>query len=483
VRHNISLADEAFKNAFVAGEFVIDCVEIKLTRNGPGDPAAYTACGSLEVSPTNGAKARLVLPRDPSIPYDPLAKLHELSSYELGKIVPDHHYFALAATDMSGRVWSHPSAEVKVASENEASIVLTVESDYLRWESKLDKPEAGVAAMVFMEDMPFPDRASTAPTEFKQAKRPAMASAKASIGMVTGMVVTFDHRLERPGRQFFEMFIEAEDCGPLPEEFEERMLEAARFCAAMVTSPVMTETHRGETRVVELAKFRPSNRGGVVLPPLAATGYEASFHALMERYYEYASAKAKGGSFAPLSAKISGLFALQGVFIDTVALLLTVAVESVLNEDHFTALGQPDAGTLAQVDKLLAHTKAAVAVDPKLIDRGVSAIGGMKSTRAADKLHALAVAGLTSEEDRATWKKLRDNAAHGSFKVDPAKLQELYDDVWRLNTLLYKLVFLEIGYTGKFSNRAVAGWPVQGFSPLPAIAPASAAPSAPTPAP
>ncbi len=482
MRHNISLADEAFKNAFVAGEFFIDCVDIKLTRNGPGSPGTYTARGSLEVSPMSGVKARLVLPRDRSIPYDPIAKFGE-PSFELGKIVPDHHYFALAATDMDGRVWIHPSAEVKVASENEASIVLTVESGYLRWESKLDKPEDGVAAMVFMEDVPFPDRASMAPSVFKRAKRPALASAKSSMGVVSGMAVTFDHRLQRPGRQFYELFIEAETCGPLPEEFEERVLEAARFCTAMIASPVMTETNRGGARVVELAKFRPSNRGGVILPPLAATGYEASFHALMERYYEYARANAKGGAFAPLSARISGLFALQGVFIDTVALLLAVAVESVLSEAHFATLGQPDTGTLAQIDKLLAHAKAVLAVHPKLIERGVSAIGRMKFTRAVDKLHALAVAGVISDKDRTTWKKLRDDAAHGSFKVNPARLQKLYDDVWRLNTVLYKLVFLEIGYAGKFSNRAAAGWPVQDFALPTASATAATAPVAPAPTP
>lgn len=108
---------------------------------------------------------------------------------------------------------------------------------------------------------------------------------------------------------------------------------------------------------------------------------------------------------------------------------------------------------------------------PRQAPRAFSAIGSLKSTRAVDKLHALVEAGMISDEDRGTWKKLRDIAAHGSFKVNPTEIQKLYDDVWRLNTLVYKLAFLRIGYSGKFSNRAVRDWPVQDFPPLAAAGP------------
>lgn len=47
MKHNLSLADETFKAAFVSGEFFVDCVAIQLTRNGPGSPAGYLAPGAL----------------------------------------------------------------------------------------------------------------------------------------------------------------------------------------------------------------------------------------------------------------------------------------------------------------------------------------------------------------------------------------------------------------------------------------------------
>ncbi|MDM0109898.1 hypothetical protein QTH97_33650 [Variovorax sp. J22R24] len=480
MKHNLSLADETFKAAFVSGEFFVDCVAIKLTRNGPGSPAGYSAPGALAVTPARGATTRLVVPRDASNPYDPLAFFKESQSLTLGQIVPDHNYFALEATDTAGNVWKHAVAQACVVEETPAATVLTVECALLRLETTLEKPEPGATAMVFMEELSFPDRPSIPPKSLKAAKRPAKASSKASVGMVSGLAVTFDHRRDRPGPRFYELFAENEDSVALDPGFDDRLLEGTRFVTATIATPVMRETILGQKRVVELARIRPSNKGDLIQPPLFVHGHEAEFHRLFERYFEYSRNNAQGEDYAPLSAKISGIFALEGVFVDTVALLLAVTVESILGDDHFSSLGKPEADMSVQVDMLIAQARSVVGVSPKLIERGISAIGSMKSTRAVDKLQALVAAGLIDDADRATWKKLRDSTAHGSFEIDPAQLQKLYDGVYRVSTLAYKLAFLQIGYEGKFSNRAVVGWPIHHFPPGPAAPPsASASPAAP----
>lgn len=433
------------------------------------------------MTPARGATTRLVVPRHASNPYDPLAFFKEGQSLTLGQIVPQHHYFALEATDTAGNVWKHPAAQVRVVEETPDATVLTVNCGLLRFETTLEKSEPGATAMVFMEELSFPDRPSISPKSLKAAKRPAKASSNVSVGMVSGLAVTFDHRRDRPGPRFCEFFAENEDSVALDPGFDDRLLESVRFVTATIATPVMRETSLGQKRVVELARIRPSNRGDLIQPPLFVHGHEAEFHRLFERYFEYASENAQGEAYAPLSARISGLFALEGVFVDTVALLLAVTVESILGDDLFSSLGKPDADMSSHVDKLIAHVKSAVGVLPKLIERGISAIGSMKSTRAVDKLQALVATGLIDETDRATWKKLRDNTAHGSFEIAPAQLQKLYDDVYRVSTLAYKLAFLQIGYEGTFSNRAVAGWPVHHFPPGPAApASASVSPSVPS---
>jgi hypothetical protein len=117
---------------------------------------------------------------------------------------------------------------------------------------------------------------------------------------------------------------------------------------------------------------------------------------------------------------------------------------------------------LEDIKKLVDMVKLAP-VDESLITRVLNAVGNMKSISAADKLHALIKVGALEEEDRKVWKKLRNTSAHGTFDIDPEEIQRLLDDVFRLTTLIYKLVFLRIGYCGKYSNRAARGWRVDLF--------------------
>jgi hypothetical protein len=88
----------------------------------------------------------------------------------------------------------------------------------------------------------------------------------------------------------------------------------------------------------------------------------------------------------------------------------------------------------------------------------------MKSSRVKDKLHALVSASVIDEKDRTSWNDIRNKAAHGSFEIDPAELQKHIDVVYRLTALVYKLVFLRIGYTGKFTDYGMRDWPLRDFT-------------------
>lgn len=359
---------------------------------------------------------------------------------------------------MAGNVWKHPATNVDVE-ERLTSKVVQVRCDYLRSESDIEKA-AQLTAMVFMEKLPFPENVSNASKTFERGKSTVKVSLALSMGVAGGMKIQYDPRPERPGPEFSELFAQAEEGVVLPENFDDRLLEAVRYCCAMAVTPVLRETARGNRRLLELSRFVPSNKG-IVGPPLHPPGYEADFYRLMGRYIAYSCANAKGEDFAPLSAKIGGIFTLKGVALETIALILAVAVESLLGDKFFKNLGKPSKGMLSQVQELFEHIKAAK-VEGSLVERALSALGTMKSNRAADKLYALVAAGTITEEERKAWKDLRNPVAHGSFHVDPAKLQQLIDDIYRITTLINKLTFLQIGYAGHFTNRSIQGrqtWP------------------------
>jgi len=478
-----SLADQALKDAFVEGRLAIDCLEIKLTRNGPGEPSVFACPGSLSVTPEDGIEARLVIPRGVDQPYDMFATINEHSELRSGQLLPPSRYFKIAAKDVAGNLWTNPSARVEIEHRLDAFVV-KVSCGWVRSESAVEDANSSTH-MVFMDELRFPDNVIHSLKVMERGKKSLKLHSSASAGEAAGMLVTFDPRVDRPGPKFGELFAVNQADSPLPSNFDDRLVEAVRFCTATVAEPVMRETvHKGK-KVLEFVQYRPVNKG-MLEPPLQPRGNDADFYKLLGRYFQYASANAVGRDYAPLSAKVGGLFTLKGVNLDTVALLVSVAVEGVLGEEPFKELGKPSANMLDLFKQMIAHIKDAVAFDPGFIRRVTDVVGGMKSSRVKDKLHALVEASVIDEKDRKAWNDTRNKAAHGSFEIDPAELQDLIDVVYRLSALVYKLVFLRIDYQGKFTDYGVHDWPLRefavGLASLSSVPAPSAAPSAEPPA-
>ncbi len=455
------MSDKALKDAFVEGRLAIDCLEIKLTRNGPGEPSLLSCAGSLTATPSNGIAARLVVPRGAHQPYDMFASINESFELRSGQLLPPSRYFKLEAKDVAGRLWVNPSAKVDIEHRPDAFIA-TVSCGWVRCETPVDG-NTSATHMVFIEELRFPDNVIYSRKVLERGKKALKFSASASAGEVAGMLVTFDPRTDRPGPKFGEMFAENQSASSLPDNFDDRLVEAIRFCTASVIEPVMRETvHKGK-KVLEFARHRPTNEG-MLQPPLQPRGNDLDFYKLLECYFQYACAHAAGRDYAPLSAKVGGLFALKGVNLDTVALLVSVAVESVLGEEPFKELGKPPASTLSLFKQMIAHINTAAGFDASFIKRITDVVSGMKSSRVKDKLHALVSASVIDEKDRTSWNDIRNKAAHGSFEIDPAELQKHIDVVYRLTALVYKLVFLRIGYTGKFTDYGMRDWPLRDFT-------------------
>ncbi len=458
----LSLDKAEFKNAYVGGSLVIDCVEIRLTQNGSETPRVYSSLGYIQVSPEHGVEARLVYPRDPSDVYDPMAAFRRINDFTSGVMLPDSNYYRLEARDVAGNVWTCPAVDLR-REERPDAVILTLSCDRIRTEeaSTVARP---YAYLVFLDALDFPtNMVRTTTVERGGTLQSRDISRQDSQGVVASFQVSYDERKSVPGEKYSEFFAWAPEGITAPPLFQDRMLEAIRFCTATMATPVMSETVADKVKVIELAKSRALNNG-LVHPPLSASehGIDGDFYKLFESYFNYACANADGKDFAPLSSKLGGLFTLKGVWLDTIVLLLGVAVEGVLSEDVFKTIGQPKKGLLEDIKKLIDTVKQAP-VEQSLVTRVVNAVGNMKTNSAADKLHALIEVGALEEEDRKAWKRLRNASAHGTFEVDPEGMQRLFDDVFRLTTIIYKLVFLRIGYCGKYSNRAARGWRVDQF--------------------
>jgi hypothetical protein len=449
----ISLEDDEFKLAFIQGTLAIDCLEITLTQNATDSPRIYTAAGSIFASPENGAEARLVWKRDADHPYDQIAIFNEMQRVKSGELIPADHYFALRAVDIAGNCWTHPAVLLK-RDEKQHAEILTVSCDFIQVEIASDIKRT-LVHYVFNDDLEMPMNVSLSSQDAVRGRTRLSIKSRVSAGVVDGMDVSYHQVNADKAGNSYELAAVAQAGKEPPTDFHTRLLEAIQFCVAKQAWPIMGEVIQGGKQIVTLSKSR-AFYNGMVSAPLPSYASD-EFYRLLECYYRYACSESNGADTAPLSKKIGGLFTLKGVWIDTIALLLSVSVESVLQDPNFKNLGKPDKGFMALLNKLFDWVKQAP-VDESLIGRATSAMGTMKSNRAVDKMFVLAKAGVIDEEEIKAWKALRNPTAHGSFELDPAKLQDLLDNVYKLIAMIYKLAFFRVGYVGKFSDYAERGW-------------------------
>jgi hypothetical protein len=147
-------------------------------------------------------------------------------------------------------------------------------------------------------------------------------------------------------------------------------------------------------------------------------------------------------------------------------LALGVAVEGIL-KTAFERIFSPSKEFLAAVDdvgKHLCEWKCAVTWDGEsgFRKRMATCFTRLRETRADDRLRTLKELGVVTDEEFGAWKKLRNRTAH-AHRPDRLPSQAELDEVSKVTTLMHKLVFQAIGYSGKYTDYATRGFPTRDY--------------------
>jgi hypothetical protein len=185
---------------------------------------------------------------------------------------------------------------------------------------------------------------------------------------------------------------------------------------------------------------------------------------LFDKYLSYIL-KYKGKTiWYPMSIFIHRIILSSAVYIETFALETAVAIEGLLLTE-FEKLASPTAEFVTELSKASEIINTTSEIDDTLKLRICSAIADMKKSRATDKLRALVKSEIIEKKEYEAWKKLRNESTH---PTRPAfvELQNLLDLSNIMITLFYKLIFLIIGYEGKYMNYGIDGYPLKDFPPV-----------------
>lgn len=450
---DVSVSISKIKDRFIAGDFVLHCSMIKLDQCGVTTaPKTYSGSGSIVLKPREQFIGSLVSPTR----VDMFSQLIEEQKLVSGQIIPDTHFYRLKATSIDGTTWVNPKVAIRL-SPGESGTLVTFDLDFLSTSNPTSDVPCTVAQFVFLETLPFPLTAGTCTTQ----KGPEVehASWKRDRGEFrsTRMHLKYREWKEAPVHSQLTAILSQ----PAPFGFENRLLEAARFATAIPASWVMLEYVQDGIIHFELSRYKPA-QNHFVNEPLEGLKAPLDFFRLLETYYVYSCGHAKGEEFSQLSAAIGALFALRGLDISEISLVIGVAIESILKEG-FSDLENTDSELVAEVESLEILIDSLITIRDNSRGRMKGSISGLKSIRAQDKLEKLQKMGLVTPSELQHWKKLRNTSAHGALRVDPQKWQQLLRRIFVVTTLAYKLAFLRIGYFGPYTDYGSSGWPTAWF--------------------
>jgi len=436
------------KEGFLAGKLILHCSTIELRQcDQAKNPKTYSGSGAIALSPVEGFYGSFV--SQVIVPI--FAQLLEDQKLTSGVIIPDSYYYSLEATSYDGTVWRNPKVAVNVKGGDKGTKV-EFHLDYLETSRSLPVTRNAYATFVFLELLPFHLTAATHTTE--KGPKGEQIKFHRDHGVHQSRRMQTIYRERKDGIVHSELT--AEFTGAVPEGFQTRLVEAARFVTAVSASWVMLEYQRDGLVHLELTPHTPS-QNHLVNAPLSTRYLGPDFYRMFEAYYVHACGKTTGDDFSQLSTAIGPLFSLKGLNFSEICLVVGVAIEALLNEE-FEEFAAVEPKLLDEVELAFKLIDSMHDVREGTRKRLTGSMGGIKKARPKDKLLKLQELGLVTNSELKDWEKLRNKSAHGSLRIDPQQWQQLLRQVFTVATLAYKLAFLRIGYFGPYTDYGSYGW-------------------------
>lgn len=470
--HTTSARDE-YLHQFLDDKLRIQCVQIRLTQLTDEMPKVYEAPGILQLGKSFGVKGDIRVPKPGSSLEDAFSQISMFEEYKLGQLVRGDQYFQLEAITSEGVHWTCPRV---TARERQDLGVCTVhiEASYIENISRAEE-SAYAARLTYIEKLRLPENNRVDEVGSNSSR---FIGRNGSKGRLSNLDLTYVRRFRDEAFERSELTVQARDNATPPKYFNLRVEETMMFCSAQLVQPICTEVAYGTLRSILLVKHRAVDTS-FAPPPIQDRAAEQDFYKLASAYYEHACKDDDIELMSRLTRRLASLFDMSTASMSAIALQLSVAVEALAQTGRFQLQVTASPEQKNVVDKIkrrilqmqglkrLARKFDAANKGPdrrSLEERLAALLGGLSSGgRTVDVLRLLQTAGAVTAEEIVAWNKLRHPAAHGSWEPQKEQMQIHFDDLYKVMTLVYRLVFVHIGYEGKFSARNVRGWPVAEF--------------------
>ena len=436
---------------FVKKKLTIDCPHITLTKVSKVSPKTYTGSGSIFQNEKGELKLKFYS-EDNEVSKDILGT----KKTNPGKIIPSSEYYNLSAKDMFNHEWQA-----------------------FRVRPYFDRG-VDVKSLIFTANLHSLFRKRTIPYETKKAQLTLSFDNSISLDCVryieNGTRASLKENFsESIIADFFasdyEFIIRKEQewlavdiiskKNRISERLSTRACEALQFILSKHISMISLEKYEDNVEFTKIYKMRINNYAGRISPPIDLTSEDSSqIWNLFKMYFEYVN-KNKSRRYHKLSSYYHSIIKSSQASIEAQGLTVGVTIEGVLSCE-FSNIGVPDKSVLKEVDKALRLIKQGQ-FSLTFRNRLTGNIGSMKTARAKDRLVALNNLKVINRQLITAWGKLRNKSAHPESE-NSISLQKYINLCYTCQTLFNQLVFLAIGYKGKYVDFSSNGWSTKKFS-------------------
>jgi hypothetical protein len=252
---------------------------------------------------------------------------------------------------------------------------------------------------------------------------------------------------------------------------DKRIVESLQFVLARPFWWTILCEERSETVFIRLRSNPPSPHASKEshLPPIKSIDFfdrTDCVWILFAKYLDFILDR-DPNSWHPLSMFVYSAFISHAAGFDTYRLALGVAIEGIL-ESVFKDIVVVQDKQIEAINLLTVHLDAWRCSPPneyeeRLKQRIGGTLNSFRPIRAKDRLLKLLGMGVVTQQEIRAWEGLRHNAAHG-HQPDTSPSQAEIDEVDTVTTLMHKLVFQAIGYSGKYTDYGTHGWPTRDFT-------------------
>lgn len=445
--------------AIMENRFTIDCTQLTLTpQSDDTSKKIHEGSGFIGQSQDGSFSLKIYCNGDIS-PMDVFSRLN----LPLGEIINEQHYYRLSAKDIKGRQWEAKSILPDIhAGPHPAGYIVNARIRELSYSSGdlYDEVDGYYAGIYFPGDITIPCNTITKVEKIVDGEQRSY-SGNLNISKFNACGIDFEIEKEAD----WLMLRALSNTKSIDDAAVVRFAESLQFVLAKSLSWSIVELFHRRTKKVKVRSCKRNVDQSRIQPPIQFQSVDPSNNvwSLFSKYLGHVINYNNNVLWHPIFRWIHAVIESGCSSIDTESLILSVAVEGLLNEE-FNKLEFRSTELEAQIEKVRCIILQSD-LEQTFKDRLLGSFGGMLKPRAKDLLHILKDRDLINALLLKEYGKLRDSSAHGEV-ADSSKFQVHLDRCAAVLVLFYHLIFLAIGYTGPYTDYSTHGFPVKEFKSL-----------------